>query len=125
MWLVNDDGFFSTIQDREDAGWVYVRGRSETDMEAFVAVAGQAAGDGSWEGEVVHTPHRDYAFRVHTPREVWADYLAAKANDLGYGNFKNHCKDQWTAENRDSTAERLDLLLDAWMLFNHWPDNHL
>ena len=125
MWLFNDDGFSAPSRIKKDVGWVYVRGRSETDMEAFVAVAGQAAGDGSWEGEVVHTPHRDYAFRVHTPREVWADYLAAKANDLGYGNFKNHCKDQWTAENRDSTPERLDLLLDAWMLFNHWPDNRL
>ena len=125
MWLINDDGFFSTVQDQEDAGWVYVRGRSETDMEMFVTVARQAAGHESWEGEVVHTPHRDYAFRVHTPREVWAGYLVTKANDLGYGNFKNHCKDQWTADNRDSADERLDLLLDAWMLFNHWPDNRL
>ena len=29
------------------------------------------------------------------------------------------------AENRDSKDERLNLLLDAWMLFNHWPDHRL
>ena len=125
MWLVNDDGFFSIVQDQEDAGRVYVRGRSETDMEAFVTVAKHATNNGTWEGEVVQTPHRDYAFRVHAPREVWADYLAEKVNDLGYGNFKNHCADRWVAEDRDFAFERLELLNDAWMLFNHWPDQHL
>ena len=39
MWLINDDGFFSTVQDYKDSDWVYVRGRSETDIEAFVTVA--------------------------------------------------------------------------------------
>ena len=125
MWLVNDDGFFSTVQDRKDSDWVYVRGRSETDIEAFVTVARQATNGHSWEAEVVHTPQRDYAWRVHTPREVWVDYLVAKADDLGYYNFKNHCADRWMAEDRDSTYERLELLNDAWMLFNHWPDQRL
>ena len=36
MWLINEDGFFSTVQDWKDDGWVYIRGRSETDLEAFV-----------------------------------------------------------------------------------------
>ena len=83
MWLVNDDGFFSTVQDRKDSDWVYVRGRSETDLETFVAGAQPAAGEASWVPEVVHTPNRDYAWRVHTPREVWAGYLVAKTNALG------------------------------------------
>ena len=39
MWLVNDDGFFSTVQDYKDSEWVYVRARSETDVEAFAAVS--------------------------------------------------------------------------------------
>ena len=125
MWLVNDDGFFSTVQDYKDSEWVYVRGRSETDIESFVAVARRATGDDSWDAEIVHTPQRDYAWRVHAPRGVWAEYLVAKVDDLGYGNFKNHCADRWTAQDRDFTFERLELLNDAWMLFNHWPDHHL
>ena len=56
MWLVNEDGFFSTVQDRKDSGWVYVRGRSETDLEEFVAVAQPAAGETSWEPEVWRNP---------------------------------------------------------------------
>ena len=44
MWLINDDGFFSTVQDYKDSDWVYVRGRSETDIEAFVVVARRACG---------------------------------------------------------------------------------
>ena len=92
-------------------------------MEAFVQVAQRTATDAAgWEPELVHTPHRDYAWRVHAPpRVVWANYLVAKASDLSYGNFKEHCADRWTSEDRDSTFERLEMLHDAWMLFNHWP----
>ena len=25
MWLINDDGFFSTVQDYKDSDWVYVQ----------------------------------------------------------------------------------------------------
>ena len=126
MWLINDDGFFSTVQDWEDDGCVYVRGRSETDLEAFVEVASQAVGDGAgWEPELVHTPHRDYAWRVHAPREIWVGYLAAKATELSYSNFKSHCADRWFADGRDSTNERLEILHDAWLLMNHWPDSQL
>jgi len=122
MWLVNDDGFFSTVQDWQDPGCVCVRGRAKTDLENFVGVAAQSADAGSWNPELVHTPHRDYAWRVHTPRDVWANYLAMKVDNLTYGNFKNHCAQQWTSDSSDSVDERLELLHDAWMLFNHLPD---
>jgi|GEM_PF-2533172 len=67
MWLINDDGFFSTVQDYKDSDWVYVRGRSETDIEAFVIVARRATSQDAWDAEIVHTPDRDYSWRVHTP----------------------------------------------------------
>ena len=125
MWLINDDGFFSTVQDYNDSDWVYVRGRSESDIAAFVTVAQQATNDASWEAEIIHSPHRDYSWRIHTPRQIWADYLLTKASELSYGNFKNHCADRWMTEERDSAIERLELLHDTWMLLNHWPDQHL
>ena len=125
MWLINDDGFFSTVQDYKDSDWVYVRGRSETDIEAFVIVARRATSQDAWDAEIVNTPNRDYSWRVHTPREVWADYLVAKTLDRGYGNFKSHCADRWFADGRDFTVERLEILHDAWMLMNHWPDHRL
>ena len=115
MLLSNDDGFFSTVQDYKDSDRVYVRGRSETDIEAFVTVAREATSQDAWDAEILHTPNRDYSWRVHTPRGVWADYLVAKVTDLGYGNFKNHCAERWMEEDRDSTFERLELLNDAWM----------
>lgn len=124
MWLVNEDGFFSTVQDWKDPAWVYVRGRCEGDLEAFVEVAVRAVGAGAgWDPEFVHSPQRDYAWRVHTPREVWMEYLAAKATDISYGNFKSHCADRWFADGRDSTPERLEILHDVWILMNHWPDS--
>jgi len=51
--------------------------------------------------------------------------LASKANGIDYGNFKNHCAEQWRAQERDYVYERLSVLNEAWLLFNHWPDGEL
>jgi len=125
MWIINDDGFFSAVQDWDNNQWLYVRSRSETDLKAFVSTAQTAVATNDWEAEILHTPNRDYQWRTHTPKQVWSGYLASKATDIDYGNFKNHCAETWTSEQRDYTNERLSLLNDAWLLFNHWPNGEL
>ncbi len=125
MWLVNDEGFCSTVADWDDSDWLYVRGRSETDIEAFINGVSLMAVEHSWEPALEHTPDRDYAWRVHVPRVIWGGYLLKKSEELDYGNFKSHCSEKWNSEDRDFSYERLQLLHDAWMLFNHWPDSQL
>ena len=125
MWIINDDGFFSAVQDWDDNDWVFVRSRSETDLNAFEQIARATADSSGWQPEILHTPHRDYQWRVRTPKHVWAQYLAAKAADIDYGNFKNHCSDTWASQQRDYTNARLSVLNNAWLLFNHWPTGEL
>ena len=125
MWIINDDGFFSAVQDWDNADRLVVRSRSDTDLHAFVAVVQSTVGDSEWQAEVVHTPERDYEWRVATPRQLWSEYLATKANDIDYGNFKNHCAEIWDSTERDFVNERLRVLNDAWLLFNHWPNGEL
>ena len=125
MWIINDDGFFSAVEDWDNSDWVYVRSRSETDLQAFISIVESLEELSDWTAEVLSTPHRDYQWRVHTPRQVWAQYLMAKANSIDYGNFKHHCAQQWRNHDRDYVPERLSVLNDAWMLFNHWPNGEL
>jgi len=125
MWIINDDGFFSAVQDSDDNPWVFVRSRSQTDLDAFEQTVRPIADGSDWQAEILHTPHRDYQWRVHTPRHIWAQYLAYKANNIDYGNFKSHCADTWVSQQRDHAHERLSVLNDAWLLFNHWPNGEL
>ena len=125
MWMINDDGFFSAVQDWDNSDWLFVRSRSETDLEAFSASAFRILDTEEWDSQIVHTPSRDYQWRIHTPKHVWSGYLAGKASEISYGNFKNHCAQQWRQEERDWVNERLSVLNDAWMLFNHWPNGEL
>ena len=125
MWIINDDGFFSAVQDWDDNAWVFVRSRSQTDLNAFEQTVRPIADGSDWQAEILHTPHRDYQWRVHTPRHIWAQYLAYKANNIDYGNFKSHCADTWVSQQRDHAHERLSVLNDAWLLFNHWPNGEL
>jgi hypothetical protein len=121
MWIINEDGFFSAVEDWNDSSRIYVRGRSRTDLETFIEVVVALPENSYWTPELTHTPNNDYAWRVHTPREFWVAYLAAKANGLDYGNFKSHCGSKWRSENRDHAEERISLLSKAWMLFYWWP----
>ena len=125
MWIINEDGFFSAVQDWDKTDWLFVRSRSQTDLQAFVELVQGLDEHTDWAPAVVNTPERDYQWRVHTPREVWEHYLAAKARNIDYGNFKSHCADKWYSEERDWASERLAVLNDGWLLFNHWPNGDL
>ena len=125
MWIINDDGFFSAVQDRENDAMLYVRSRSETDLQEFINTAKSDSEESEWEAEIIHTPERDYQWRVHASKQIWAEYLAAKARNIDYGNFKSHCAETWVSEQRDHARERLSVLNDAWLLFNHWPSGEL
>ena len=125
MWIINDDGFFSVVQDWDNADWLFIRSRSDTDLGAFTQTVQNLAGNSDWTPELLHTPMRDYQWRIRAPRHVWAQYLVAKAGAIDYGNFKSHCADTWHSEDRDWARERLGVLNDAWLLFNHWPNGEL
>jgi hypothetical protein len=126
MWIINEDGFFSAVEDWDNDQFLYVRGRAESDLQAFVRTASSTTPKpAGWRPEIVNTPERDYEWRVHAPRSVWAQYLSTKASDISYGNFKDHCSDTWHKEHRDGTRQRLSVLHEAWFLFNRWPDNEL
>ena len=125
MWIINDDGFFSAVQDWDNTDWVFVRSRSETDLNAFKQIAQSETNVSGWLAELLHTPNRDYQWRIHTPKQIWAQYLAIKAVNIDYGNFKSHCADTWVSEQRDYANKRLAVLNDAWILFNQWPSGEL
>ncbi|MEJ7784664.1 MAG: hypothetical protein WKF96_07660 [Solirubrobacteraceae bacterium] len=83
MWLLTPSGFLSIVRDTRTDGHVLVRARTREDIEA---IAQRLAPD---EPEIVHTPERDYAFRISIPRETWAAVAGELASEIDYPNFKD------------------------------------
>lgn len=84
MWVfVNQLGFFSAVEHRDDTSKVMVRARVKQDAERL-ATAINASPD-----TILATPDADYAYRLTTTKDVWANLLSAEAKSIDYDNFKN------------------------------------
>ena len=88
MWIMTRGGFVSVVQlhaenDRDTGNSVpedhlMVRSRKKNHLE------------GLFPGhEIVHTPHRDYAYRTFVSKYDVGDWLTEQVLDIDYDNFKN------------------------------------
>lgn len=98
MWIFNREGFFSVVQDRENAKKMIVRARFEGDLEKVIK-------EMRWRSiKVEETLDADYAFRIRISRDKWAKYVAYSALMIDYDNFKGSLGD-W---------ERHNIYLSVW-----------
>lgn len=109
MWIFTLDGFFSTVQDKDDAGRIMVRSRIKEDLENMLARLD------SQETEILAWVGADYAFRVFIPRAEWRRYLETMSDDLDYTNFKN------AAVSHDDYA-RSQAYYDIWRRLYDWQE---
>lgn len=98
MWLMTTDGFFSAVADRGDPDAVLVRARVREDAEHLAAAVG---------GAVIETPAADYRFRARLTKADWAGYLADRAREIDYDNFKG-------AVATRQGAERVSIYAEVW-----------
>ena len=82
MWLMTDFGFFSIVK-KEGEEHLTVRARKKEDLlnlkERYLPSA----------GAIEVSDYTDYRYRVHVPRETFAEALRDIALDIDYPNFKN------------------------------------
>jgi hypothetical protein len=81
MWVFTTRGFFSVVAHRDDPDLVLVRARVQDDL---LALRDLAPGIAPWLD-----PSADYAWRAEMPRDEWSRVIAALANEIDYGNFKD------------------------------------
>lgn len=100
MWLFTKTGYFSVVQDRQNADQFHVRARFREDLERLRDAYLQ-------DLEIKHTPKADYAYRAQIDRMTFGELAIALANDVDYDNFKN-------AVTREQGHDRHMLYLDVW-----------
>lgn len=108
MWVMNTDGFFSIVKDRQHGpGWLLVRARCIKDIERLMARLGA-------EWDVLELPEADYRYRIRMHRDAWSDYLQRAALAINYTNFKN------SVPSRDHT--RHAAYMACWSALRRWQD---
>lgn len=83
MWIITPIGFFSIVRKREDlaTGMLTVRARVRSDLEALRARCPEL-------GDIVESPHNDYAFRARGPKAAVGAAIGKLTEDIDYSNFK-------------------------------------
>jgi len=114
MWIFNEDGFFSTVVDRDDPTKLAVRSRDGRSLWNFCKAVGLRAAD-----HVVETRDRDYPWRVRVPKQVWVRYMETKASELDYVDFKSHMTERYQVG--EFQLKQLKTLGDIWgLMYGHW-----
>jgi cellobiose-specific phosphotransferase system component IIB len=78
-WLCFNDAFLSVVNHHDDRDQLVVRARRR---EHLTNVFGKDA-------QITVTPERDYKYRVIAERKKVAEIVAARINQIDYGNFKD------------------------------------
>lgn len=99
MWIATTRGFYSVVEHRDDPNDVFVRARNEKDIEAIRELLPG--------GELIKTPTNDYPWRIRCSKTLWAAAVAALADEIDYGNFKDAVKDR-------QGDERANTYLGVW-----------
>lgn len=80
MWLFTEDGFISAVATKPGSGLLRVRARDRQSLEDIATTFSLA---------IEKSPDRDYPYRVEVTNEQFATWVAGKAGDIQYPNFKS------------------------------------
>jgi len=89
MWLCMNDGFLSAVEDKDNPDMLWVRARRREHLVDMMKKTGCKFYN------IQYTKNRDYQFRIHVPKVVFAsEIVPALVMSIDYTNFKNSVKDQ-------------------------------
>jgi hypothetical protein len=88
MWLFTTQGFYSVVEDRDDADRVLVRARAREDLEALKRQIPDL------EIHETPPPAHDYGYRAFVTKDQWREAAARLAGEIDYDNFKNAVHDR-------------------------------
>ena len=86
MWLLTPRGFFSVVQDRDDADRLLVRTRVGADLEGL--------GDLLPAIDPINGQGTDYPWRAWVGRDDWTRAVEVMCGEIDYGNFKTAVADR-------------------------------
>lgn len=80
MWLFTDNGFVSAIRYNQNKPEITVRARDKKSLAELVSLTG---------AEIITRSDTDYPHRIIIDEGDWTSYVAEKALNIDYSNFKS------------------------------------
>jgi len=87
MWLYTTEGFYSIVQDRNNASRLMVRARDLNDLRNFRHRLRDANPDN--RVDIVETVNADYLYRLFAPRQDVMRVVGDLTCSIDYDNYKN------------------------------------
>jgi hypothetical protein len=107
MWIFNQDGFFSVVRHRDQAGWVMIKARNRDHLLRLLVWVDENAPGCKDQIEGLQDETFDYYIRASLPEAVWMAYLADRTSELPDGNVKGNIM--------ESTDPELGVaMMDVW-----------
>jgi len=100
MWVFTDTGFVSAVLDKNDSDFLVVRSRDRKSIDDLAHHVGV---------DVVVGAGTDYPYRVFVRHADFTEWVAQKAMDIDYTNYKS-----LMVESRPRDLEFLEALHDVW-----------
>jgi len=113
MWLYTVDGFYSTVENWNDASQVMIRARVREDLVKLAARLQRPELVDAIRDDV----GTDYAFRIFVDKAIWLDYLMAVGRALNYDNFKATALAGQHGSGRSTAYHRV------WGVMKEWQES--
>ena len=119
MWIFTKHGFFSAVCARQgdgkhgqpvDLDRIMVRARVRSHLDALMSRFHELLG----ECKIQEFARTDYAYRLFVRKAVWAQVLAALAEETDYDNFKSEVASHQGAAGADYERS----LHEVWSVMN-------
>jgi hypothetical protein len=113
MWLFTDNGFVSAIRYDQNKPEITVRARDKQSLEELVTQTG---------AEIISLTKTDYPYRIIIDETHWSSYVADKAMNIDYNNFKNRVYQTRGKDFAHLLSEVWGVMLEAERL--EWEEEH-
>lgn len=111
MWVFTPEGFYSLVQDKQDASKILVRSRIADDLERLLDAYINKNDAEILKNSITEWSGTDYRYRVALSRELVQYVFGEAAASITYTNFKNEVTEQ-------RGHYRHDLYMKIWHIMN-------
>lgn len=112
MWLFTKIGFYSIVKEHDSKKFL-VRGRTRKDIVNLINAVPCLK-----DKKVVHTPIRDYHFRIIVSQRELTKITTLLSEEVDYTNFKNEVKQSVNQKDKVNLLNKV-----WWIMFEYQRDS--
>lgn len=112
MWVFSTKGMYSAVETFQDPHMLQIRARDRKDLENLAPYVKKL--------KIIHTPTRDYEWRIVLSKTKWAAVLSQITTEIDYNNFKDEVKKKQGATRASTYSGVWSVCLEIGGTIGRW-----